>query len=65
MDKEEFKNSLHYYSIPNEQRNELITTIDNMSKITLNEKNERNLFQIADGVHISDNITEDDAVPAS
>ena len=45
MDKEEFKNSLHYYSIPNEQRNALITIIDNMSKITLNEKIDINLLK--------------------
>lgn len=45
MDKEEFKNTLHYYSIPNEQRNAIITIVDNMSKITLHEKTDIDLLK--------------------
>lgn len=45
MDKEEFKDAIHYYSFPNEQRNAIITILDNMSKITLYEETDINLLK--------------------
>lgn len=45
MDKEDFKETILYYSFPTEQRNALISIIDNMSKITLNEKIDTNLLK--------------------
>ena len=45
MEKEEFKDTVHYYSFPIEQRNALISIIDNMSQITLNKKTDVDLLK--------------------
>ena len=45
MKKEEFKNNILYYSFSVEQRNALISIIDNMSKISTPERTDTNLLK--------------------